>query len=85
MAKATLTNRMRIDNHSRGHDQNLGARSLRYACTCWAVTRRRGNRMRARLQDFPDNWEFVGGLGPVANQIGNAVAPAVGVILTGSR
>ncbi|MBB4346283.1 site-specific DNA-cytosine methylase [Rhizobium leguminosarum] len=41
--------------------------------------------MRARLQDFPDNWEFVGGLGPVANQIGNAVAPAVGVILTGSR
>ncbi|WP_165504983.1 DNA cytosine methyltransferase [Rhizobium leguminosarum] len=36
------------------------------------------NRMRARLQDFPDDWEFVGGLGSVADQIGNAVAPAVG-------
>ncbi|CAN7295115.1 DNA (cytosine-5-)-methyltransferase [Pararhizobium sp. LjRoot235] len=36
------------------------------------------NRMRARLQDLPDEWEFVGGLGSVADQIGNAVAPAVG-------
>ncbi|MBY3514175.1 DNA cytosine methyltransferase [Rhizobium laguerreae] len=36
------------------------------------------NRMRARLQDFPDDWEFVGGMGSVADQIGNAVAPAVG-------
>ncbi|MFW8585922.1 DNA cytosine methyltransferase [Rhizobium beringeri] len=36
------------------------------------------NRMRARLQGFPDDWEFVGGLGAVANQIGNAVAPVVG-------
>lgn len=36
------------------------------------------NRMRARLQDFPDNWEFVGGIGSVADQIGNAVAPAMG-------
>lgn len=35
------------------------------------------NRMRARLQGFPDSWEFVGGLGPVADQIGNAVVPAV--------
>ena len=35
------------------------------------------NRMRARLQGFPDEWQFVGGLGPVANQIGNAVAPPV--------
>lgn len=36
------------------------------------------NRMRARLQGFPDVWEFIGGLGPVADQIGNAVAPPVG-------
>ncbi|TAZ83279.1 DNA (cytosine-5-)-methyltransferase [Rhizobium ruizarguesonis] len=35
------------------------------------------NRMRARLQDFPDEWEFSGGLGAVADQIGNAVAPGV--------
>ncbi|MGV1914272.1 DNA cytosine methyltransferase [Rhizobium sp. 22-785-1] len=35
------------------------------------------NRMRARLQGFPDSWEFVGGHGPVANQIGNAVAPSI--------
>ncbi|MCF1469830.1 DNA cytosine methyltransferase [Agrobacterium vitis] len=35
------------------------------------------NQMRARLQGFPDNWEFVGGLGPVADQIGNAVVPAM--------
>jgi DNA (cytosine-5)-methyltransferase 1 len=34
--------------------------------------------MRARLQDFPDEWAFVGGLGSVADQIGNAVAPAMG-------
>ena len=26
---------------------------------------------------FPDTWEFVGGLGPVADQIGNTVVPAV--------
>ncbi len=36
------------------------------------------NRMRARMQGFPDTWEFVGGLGPVVNQIGSAVAPPVG-------
>nr|WP_274604115.1 MULTISPECIES: DNA cytosine methyltransferase [unclassified Rhizobium] len=35
------------------------------------------NRMRARLQGFPDLWDFVGGLGPVADQIGNAVVPAM--------
>ncbi|TWF49507.1 DNA-cytosine methyltransferase [Neorhizobium alkalisoli] len=35
------------------------------------------NRMRARLQGFPDDWRFIGGLGPVADQIGNAVVPAV--------
>jgi DNA (cytosine-5)-methyltransferase 1 len=35
------------------------------------------NRMRARLQGFPDDWTFVGGLGPIAGQIGNAVVPAV--------
>ncbi|WFU91857.1 DNA cytosine methyltransferase (plasmid) [Rhizobium sp. CC1099] len=31
--------------------------------------------MWARLQDFPDNWEFVGGRTAVAYQIGNAVPP----------
>ncbi|WP_165807440.1 DNA (cytosine-5-)-methyltransferase [Rhizobium rhizogenes] len=36
------------------------------------------NEMRARLQGFPDDWHFVGGLGAVADQIGNAVVPAVG-------
>ncbi|MBB5256012.1 hypothetical protein [Rhizobium leguminosarum] len=30
------------------------------------------NRMRTRLQGFSDDWEFVGGLGPAANQIGNS-------------
>ncbi len=35
------------------------------------------NRMRARLQGFPDDWMFVGGLGAVADQTGNAVVPAV--------
>lgn len=35
------------------------------------------NRMRARLQGFPDDWSFIGGLGSVADQIGNAVVPAV--------
>ncbi|TAV81569.1 DNA cytosine methyltransferase [Rhizobium leguminosarum] len=42
-------------------------------------------RMRARLQDFPDRYEFVGGKSSVAQQIGNAVAPrmaqAVGLAL----
>jgi len=32
-------------------------------------------RMRARIQDFPDAYEFVGGKDSVAQQIGNAVAP----------
>jgi len=36
------------------------------------------NAMRARLQGFPDDWYFVGGIGAVADQIGNAVVPAVG-------
>ena len=31
--------------------------------------------MRARLQDFPDDYQFVGGKESVAKQIGNAVAP----------
>lgn len=43
-------------------------------------------RMRARLQDFPDDWEFVGGKQAVADQIGNAVpstmAAAVGLALS---
>lgn len=42
-------------------------------------------RMRARLQDFPDHWEFSGGKQSVAGQIGNAVpsklAQAVGLAL----
>lgn len=42
-------------------------------------------RMRARLQDFPDDWAFVGGKQAVADQIGNAVpstmAAAMGLAL----
>ncbi|TCR85244.1 DNA (cytosine-5)-methyltransferase 1 [Rhizobium sp. BK376] len=42
-------------------------------------------RMCARLQDFPDNWEFCGGKEATATQIGNAVprrlAQAVGLAL----
>jgi DNA (cytosine-5)-methyltransferase 1 len=42
-------------------------------------------RMRARLQDFPDDWKFVGGKQSVADQIGNAVpstmAAALGLAL----
>ncbi|MBX4883829.1 DNA cytosine methyltransferase [Rhizobium bangladeshense] len=42
-------------------------------------------RMRARLQDFPDDWEFCGGKQAIADQIGNAVPPtlaaAVGLAL----
>ncbi|WP_234841996.1 DNA cytosine methyltransferase [Sinorhizobium meliloti] len=34
-------------------------------------------RMRARLQGFPDWWEFAGGKEPVAMQIGNAVPPVI--------
>jgi len=43
-------------------------------------------RMRARLQDFPDDWEFCGGTQAAARQIGNAVPPrmaaALGLALT---
>ncbi len=39
------------------------------------------NEMRARLQGFPDDWHFVGGIGAVADQIGNAVVPAVGLAM----
>ncbi|WP_284777433.1 DNA cytosine methyltransferase [Agrobacterium sp. lyk4-40-TYG-31] len=39
------------------------------------------NRMRARLQGFPDDWGFVGGMGPVADQIGNAVAHVPVVVI----
>jgi DNA (cytosine-5)-methyltransferase 1 len=35
------------------------------------------NKMRARLQGFPDDWQFVGGIPAVADQIGNAVTPIV--------
>jgi DNA (cytosine-5)-methyltransferase 1 len=34
-------------------------------------------RMRARLQGFPDDWLFVGGMGSIVDQIGNAVVPTV--------
>jgi len=34
-------------------------------------------RMRARLQNFEDDWQFVGGKQAVADQIGNAVPPRV--------
>ncbi len=32
-------------------------------------------RMRARIQDFPDDWKFAGGKQAIADQIGNAVPP----------
>lgn len=42
-------------------------------------------KMRAKLQDFPDDWQFCGGKDAVAMQIGNAVPPtlaqAVGLAL----
>ncbi|PDT10232.1 DNA cytosine methyltransferase [Rhizobium sp. M1] len=45
-------------------------------------------RMRARLQDFPDDWEFVGGKQATADQIGNAVPPrmaqAMGLAIHGA-
>lgn len=45
-------------------------------------------RMRARLQDFPDEWEFVGGKQATADQIGNAVpsrmAAAIGLAIHGA-
>lgn len=45
-------------------------------------------RMRARLQDFEDDWSFVGGKQAVADQIGNAVPPrlaqAVGLAIFSS-
>ncbi|ACE92262.1 putative DNA-cytosine methyltransferase protein [Rhizobium etli CIAT 652] len=45
-------------------------------------------RMRARLQDFPDDWEFVGGKQATADQIGNGVPPrmaaAVGLAIHGA-
>ncbi|WP_373413855.1 DNA cytosine methyltransferase [Ensifer aridi] len=34
-------------------------------------------KMRARLQGFPDWWQFVGGKDSVAMQIGNAVPPVI--------
>ncbi|RVQ53545.1 DNA cytosine methyltransferase [Sinorhizobium meliloti] len=35
-------------------------------------------RMRARLQGFPDRWDFVGGKDSSARQVGNAVPPVLG-------
>lgn len=35
-------------------------------------------RMRARLQGFPDYWDFVGGKDSTARQVGNAVPPVIG-------
>ena len=34
-------------------------------------------RMRARLQDFPDDWHFSGGIQAAVHQIGNAVPPTM--------
>ncbi|WP_246704465.1 DNA cytosine methyltransferase [Rhizobium sp. P32RR-XVIII] len=40
---------------------------------------RRGRAAARRIrQGFPDTWEFIGGIGSVTDQIGNAVVPAVG-------
>jgi DNA (cytosine-5)-methyltransferase 1 len=39
------------------------------------------NRMAARLQGFPDDWEFVGGKTAVYRQIGNAFPPPVTKLL----
>lgn len=45
-------------------------------------------RMKARLQNFPDDWVFSGGKGAVSRQIGNAVPPrlaqAAGLALFGA-
>ncbi|NKL77649.1 DNA cytosine methyltransferase [Rhizobium leguminosarum] len=41
-------------------------------------TRDRILKLQEQVYDFPDEWEFVGGLVSVADQIGNAVEPAVG-------
>lgn len=43
----------------------------------WHETRALTNRERARLQTFPDDFEFLGGLGAVRKQIGMAV-PVIG-------
>jgi DNA (cytosine-5)-methyltransferase 1 len=34
----------------------------------------------ARIQEFPDTWEFVGKLGDLYRQIGNAVPVRLGVL-----
>lgn len=44
-------------------------------------TPRLTNRMVARLQGFPDDWEFVGGKTSVYRQIGNAFPPPVAAAL----
>ena len=41
----------------------------------WEENRALTNRERAKLQTFPDNYEFVGGIGSVRRQIGMAVPP----------
>ena len=41
----------------------------------WELDRALTNRERARLQSFPDNFEFLGGKESVRRQIGMAVPP----------
>lgn len=41
----------------------------------WSDDRALTNRERARLQTFPDNFEFVGGINSVRKQVGMAVPP----------
>lgn len=50
----------------------------------WAETRALTNRERARLQTFPDDYAFVGGIPDVRRQIGMAVPPRAAALVIGS-
>jgi DNA (cytosine-5)-methyltransferase 1 len=41
----------------------------------WSENRALTNRERARIQTFPDNFQFVGSISEVRKQLGNAVPP----------